>query len=104
MAQEWRSDAEALRRQLVEAGVPTRDLEAFLRDIQALNYPQTFVDPRNLAALQAAALDKMKKFEFALRKNADGGEQPLTLSGSDQVPAGFRQAIEEYYRSLAKRQ
>jgi hypothetical protein len=25
------------------------------------------------------------------------------LSGSDQVPEGFRQAIEEYYRSLAKK-
>jgi hypothetical protein len=25
------------------------------------------------------------------------------LSGSDEVPPGFRQAIEEYYRSLAKK-
>ena len=27
----------------------------------------------------------------------------LSLSGSDQVPDGFRQAIEEYYRSLSKK-
>ena len=32
------------------------------------------------------------------------GNDSLSLSGSDQVPEGFRQAIEEYYRSLAKKQ
>jgi hypothetical protein len=39
-----------------------------------------------------------------LRRKAEGGDQPLSLSGSDEVPAGFRQAIEEYYRALAKKQ
>ena len=63
-----------------------------------------FVDPRNLATLQAAALDKAKKLEVALRKKLDGGDQPLSLSGSDEVPSGFREAIAEYYRSLAKKQ
>ena len=45
----------------------------------------------------------MKKFEFSLRRKTDGGNESLALSGSDQVPEGFRQAIEEYYRSLAKK-
>jgi hypothetical protein len=45
----------------------------------------------------------MKKFEFTLRRKTEGGNESLGLSGSDQVPEGFRQAIEEYYRSLAKR-
>ena len=46
----------------------------------------------------------MKAFEFGLRKNVNGVDQPPTLSGSDEIPASFRQAIEEYYRSLAKKQ
>ena len=75
-----------------------------MRDLQALDNDQNFVDPRNLAALQAAALERMKQFEFRLRKQAGTtGDQPLSLSGSDEVPAGFRTAIEEYYRSLARR-
>ena len=41
--------------------------------------------------------------EFNLRKKTDGGDQPLSLSGSDEVPAGFRTAIEEYYRALARK-
>ncbi len=48
-------------------------------------------------------MDKMKKFEFSLRRKVDGGNEALGLSGADQVPEGFRQAIEEYYRSLAKK-
>ena len=68
-----------------------------------LDTDQAFTDPSNLQALQAAALDKLKKFEFSLRKKAEGGDQRLSLSGSDEVPAGFRSQIEEYYRSLAKK-
>jgi hypothetical protein len=75
-----------------------------MRDLRNIDTDQAFVDGASLQALQAAALDKLKKFEFSLRKKADGGDQRLSLSGSDEVPAGFRQAIEEYYRSLAKKQ
>ena len=62
-----------------------------------------FADPRSLEQLQAAAIEKLKKVEFALRRKADAGNDSLSLSGSDQVPDGFRQAIEEYYRALAKK-
>ena len=79
-------------------------IDRVLRDLRNMDTDQAFIEPQNLAALQAAALDKMKKFEFNLRKKAEGADQPLSLSGSDEVPAGFRQAIEEYYRSLAKKQ
>ena len=103
-AQEWQGDAEALRRQLAEAGQNTRDLDDIMHDLQKLDMPQGSVDPQNLAALEAQALEKMKKFEFNLRKKADGGDQPLSLAGSDEVPSGFRRAIEEYYRALAKKQ
>jgi hypothetical protein len=101
---EWQGDAQELRRQLQAAGVDVRDLDQVMRDLRNIDTDQAFVDGGNLQALQAAALDKLKKFEFSLRKKADGGDQRLSLSGSDEVPAGFRQAIEEYYRSLAKKQ
>ena len=59
-------------------------------------------DPQGLRQLQAA-VDHLKKFEFDLRKKIGADNQQLFLSGSDEVPAGFRQAIEEYYRALAKK-
>ena len=66
---------------------------------------RSFADPRNLAALQANALERIKNWEFDLRKKAEGADsRPLSLSGSDEVPSGFRTQIEEYYRSLARKQ
>ena len=101
---QWEADAQALRQQLQGQGVDVKDLDQALRDLRNLQADQAFVDPSNLAALQASALDKLKKFEFNLRKKSEGGDQQLSLSGSDEVPAGFRTAIEEYYRALAKKQ
>ena len=100
---EWANDAEALRRQLQQAGMSPRDLDDVLRDLRQFENDRLYADPQGLEKLQAAAIDKLKKVEFALRRKADGGNESLSLSGSDQVPEGFRQAIEEYYRSLAKK-
>jgi hypothetical protein len=81
-----------------------RELDEFLRDLKAFDNDRVYTDPRGLEALQAAAIDKLKKVEFSLRRKAETGNDSLSLSGSDQVPEGFRPAIEEYYRSLAKKQ
>jgi hypothetical protein len=101
---EWANDAEALRRQLQQAGMSPRDLDEILRDLRQFENDRLYADPQGLEKLQAAAIEKLKKFEFALRRKSDTGDESLSLSGSDQVPEGFRQAIEEYYRSLAKKQ
>jgi hypothetical protein len=101
---EWANDAEALRRQLQQAGMNPRDLDDVLRDLRQFENDRLYADPQGLEKLQAAAIEKLKKFEFSLRRKADTGNESLSLSGSDQVPEGFRQAIEEYYRSLAKKQ
>jgi hypothetical protein len=100
---EWQADAQSLRQELTQAGIDARDLDAVLRDLRQLDNDRNFVDPRSLQALHAQALERLKQFEFSLRKNAEGGNQPLSLSASDEVPAGFRTAIEEYYRALARR-
>ena len=97
------NDAEALRRQLQASGVNVRDLDDIIRDLQRFDSEHVYADPKGLEQLQASAIDKMKKFEFSLRRKAEAGNDSLSLSGSDQVPEGFRQAIEEYYRSLAKK-
>ena len=81
-----------------------RDLDEALRQFQPFNSEGPYADPGALQKLQSAALDRLKKFEFDLRRKLGAENETLSLSGSDEVPAGFRQAIEEYYRSLAKKQ
>ncbi len=73
-----------------------------MRDLQGLS-GAPYDDPKALEQLRIAALERMKKAEFNLRRKLDAGNESLALSGSDEVPPGFRQAIEEYYRQLAKR-
>lgn len=102
-AREWSNDAQQLRQQLQAAGMNPKDLDQVMRDLAALDSDLAYSDPKGLQQLQAAALEHLKKFEFTLRKKIDGGSESLSLSGSDEVPAGFRQAIEEYYRALAKK-
>jgi hypothetical protein len=79
-------------------------LDPILRDLQGLSSNGAFSDPKALQLLQADALDRLKKFEFALRRKLGEGNDSLGLSGSDEVPYGFRQFIAEYYRLLAKKQ
>jgi hypothetical protein len=100
---EWANDADALRRQLQAAGVNPRDFDEVIKDLRMFDNDRLYADPQGLEKLQAAAIDRLKKFEFTLRRKADAGNDSLSLSGSDQVPDGFRQAIEEYYRSLSKK-
>ena len=98
---EWTGNAEELRRRLAQAGVNSKDIEAAIGDVQGM-YAGDSLDPKGLDQLKAS-IDRLKKFEFDLRKKVNGEDQQLFLSGSDEVPAQFRAAIEEYYRALAKK-
>jgi hypothetical protein len=101
--QERQREAEDLRRVLGDAGMSTRDLNEIINQLRAFDSDRLFSDPKALEQLQAAALDRLKKFEFDLRKKVGSDNNELSLSGSEEVPAGFRQDVEEYYRKLAKR-
>ena len=100
--QERLREAEDLRRVLGEAGASTRDVNEIVNQLREFNSDRIFADPKALAALQAAALDHLKKFEFDLRKKLGSDNGQLSLSGSDEVPAAFRPAIEEYFKKLAQ--
>ncbi len=74
-----------------------------IAQLRQFDSDKLFDDPKALEQLHAAALNKLKEFDFNLRKKAGADSSQLSLSGSDEVPAGFRQAIEEYYKKLAQR-
>jgi hypothetical protein len=97
-------DAQQLRDELRRQGMETTDLDQVIRDLSALTEERVWGTPKDLEALQAAVVDGIKQFEYRLRRELGlGDEQKLLLSGSDEVPDGFRKMVEEYYRSLARR-
>ena len=87
---------------LADAGASTRDLNDIINQLRGFDSDKLYNDPRALEQLQAAALDRLKKFEFDLRKKLGSDNNQLGLSGSDEVPAAQRQNVEEYFRKLAQ--
>lgn len=102
-AQARRGEAEELRRALAQQGIETGDLDGLIARMRQLESQRVYDDPEEAERLQASVVEGLKAFEFALRRRVEGpaGEQ-LRLGGSDEVPAGFRALVEEYYRSLAR--
>jgi hypothetical protein len=92
-----------LRDQLVEAGRPVEDLEDVLEAMRQFEDDEIYTDPSALAELNEDMLNRLKRLEFGLRREVEGeSERRATLSGSDEVPDGYRNLVEEYYRALAR--
>ena len=98
-----RESAEALRRELAGQGRNVADLERLIARLRELESRRGYDDAEEIARLQSAVIEGFKAFEFALWRDVaqQTGTEPR-LEGSDEVPAGFRALVEEYYRSLAK--
>ena len=48
------------------------------------------------------ALEKLKSFEFDLRRRVNAGNDQMYLSGSEEVPPAFRKSIEDYSKAISK--
>jgi hypothetical protein len=96
-------DAREIGGQLSEAGRPPADLREIERKLRRLERTGTWRDPKGVEALVGETLEDLKMFEYALRRELEGADpEKLRLSGSDEVPEGWRALVEEYYRSLAR--
>jgi len=101
---EQRQSAEALRRDLKQMGVDPADLDRMIEQMRQLESGRNYDDPVSLERLQQQLIEGLKAFEFALRRQVEGDDRGRPVLGaSGDVPAGFRQMVDEYYRSLSKK-
>ena len=70
--------------------------------MRELDDPRAYQDVEEIARLQTFVIEGLKRFEYQLRREVDGESEELFLAGSDEVPSGFRDLIEEYFRALAE--
>lgn len=101
-----REAAEALRRELRKGGGgrTSADLDRLIARLRDLESGRSFDDPEELNRLRGAVLDGFKEFEFALRRQLGEKERDgPVLGGSDDVPAGYRDLVSEYFRSLSRK-
>ncbi len=75
-----RENAQGLRREAAAQGVDTRELDRAIKGLRQLDNSRAFGDPKGIAQLQTAMLERLKNFEF--------------------VP--YRALVEEYYRVRAE--
>ncbi len=97
------AEADELRRQLAAEGIDVGDLEGIIQGMRALDSQRAYADAADIAKLQESIIEGLKRFEYALRRQVDGaGGEDLLFTDSDEVPSGFRELVEEYYRSLSR--
>ncbi len=96
-------DARGIGTELAEGGGTPGDLREIERKLRRLERSETWGSVRGVETLVAQALEELKMFEYSLRRELQGQDpEKLRLSGSDEVPDGWRSLVEEYYRSLAR--
>jgi len=99
-----RQSAEALKRELQQMGVDPSDLNRMIEQMRQLESGKNYDDPASVERLQDSLIEGLKAFEFALRRQVEGADKGRpVLGGAGDVPAGFRQMVDEYYRSLSKK-
>jgi hypothetical protein len=65
---------------------------------------RVFNDAEELAKLRTAVVEGFKAFEFALRRELAGADKDRpVLGGNEDVPPGYRELVNEYFKSLSKR-
>ena len=96
-------DAEALSRALEAGGLSSPQAAALAQRLQGLASDRNFKDPLGLADLTAQVAGDIKMLEYVLRREADGDRPALQLSGSEELPPGYRAMVEEYYRTLGRK-
>jgi hypothetical protein len=99
-----RDAAEALRRELQGQGRNVEDLTNLIEQLRKLEGARAFNDPDELARLRSAVVQGFKEFEFTLRRQLVGVEADRpALGGNENVPPGYRDMVNEYFKSLSRK-
>ena len=95
-------DAQDIQSLLEEESFEAGDLDEIIRQLQELGDGRVYQDAAEISRLQTFLSEELKRFEYRLRREVDFESEELFLASSDEVPPGFRDLIEEYYRALAR--
>ena len=97
-----RADLESLRNDLRRERMDTADLDQLLQQMGDLSLLGLNRDPLALERLRNEIVEGLRQFEYRLWRELRGGEaERVYLGNSDQVPPGYRELVDEYFRKLA---
>ncbi len=91
-----------MRGELRRERMDTSDLDQVLRQMGDLNLLGLNRDPLALESLRRDIVEGLRQFEYRLWRHLRGADTERVYQGnSDQVPAGYRELVDEYFRKLA---
>lgn len=97
-----REQLEALRGQLEQEGIDAADLERIIDRLRELGSGSGLARPESIAVLERDIVQGLKEFEYSLRRSlAPSDDRRLLQVGDDEVPDGYEEMVEEYYKALA---
>jgi hypothetical protein len=95
-------EAQGIRRLLQDEQFSAADLDEIIREMQEFDDMRVYQDSEEISRLQTYLREELKRFEYRLRREVGVENEDLFLASSDEVPPGFRDMIEEYYRALSR--
>ena len=96
-------EAIELQRILEEEDLNQQQLGEVIGALRELDRENVYLDLAELNRLQSQIVEGLRQLEFGLRRELEGeGQDRVFVSGSDEVPTGFRRLVEEYYRALSR--
>ena len=96
-------EAIELQRILEEEDLNQQQLGEVIGALRELDRENVYLDLAELNRLQSQIVEGLRQLEFGLRRELEGeGQDRVFISGSDEVPTGFRRLVEEYYRALSR--
>lgn len=103
---EWRQrmeEAQELSQSLRQDAELGREARRLLQRMQQFDPSRVFSDEEEVRRLRATIIDGFHQLELQINQALqDSEEQFLRPVNPDEVPAGFREQVEEYYRSLGE--
>ena len=97
-------EADELRRLLEQEDFAAADLRDIIERMRELDNLRSYQDPEEIARLQSFVLEELKRFEYRLRREISEESEELFLAGNEEMPAEFRELVEEYFRALSEEQ
>lgn len=101
-ARQYANEARELRGLLRGEEIDPRELDEILQQLRRLEDERVYKDVAELARLQTEVTERLKRFEFALRRQVQAEANAIALSGGDAGPEEYRKLIEQYFRSLGR--
>ena len=91
-ARQYSQDAHALRGMLRGENIDPRELDEIVRALRQLEDERTYQNVQELARLQSFVAEKLKRFEFGLRRKVDADKNADRADRVRRGPGGVPEA------------